>query len=189
MSHRVLLLLPLYCAGADNHQAWAVDRGRHRKLARILRHLCMSAVQQQHLVLNRTLVLQGLREFPSSVIVPMMQISWTMFSILSGGIYFHEYRVFTAFTGTMFALGVAVRPAQCVNMACLCPRVKLERCRQKRRMSRMDCSSLPGFLTPDVLYLQAPILCCRCCRRFAWGIVQLKLPKASLYVQQNLYIV
>ena len=52
--------------------------------------------------------MQGLREFPSSVIVPMMQISWTMFSILSGGIYFHEYRVFTAFTGTMFALGVAV---------------------------------------------------------------------------------
>ena len=52
--------------------------------------------------------MQGLREFPSSVIVPMMQISWTMFSILSGGIYFHEYRVFTAFTGTMFAVGVAV---------------------------------------------------------------------------------
>ena len=51
---------------------------------------------------------QGLREFPSSVIVPMMQISWTMFSILSGGIYFHEYRVFTPLSGSMFALGVAV---------------------------------------------------------------------------------
>ena len=41
----------------------------------------------------------------------MMQISWTMFSILSGGIYFHEYRVFTLLTGSMFALGVAVRLA------------------------------------------------------------------------------
>ena len=110
-------------------------------------------------------MLQGLREFPSSVIVPMMQISWTMFSILSGGIYFHEYRVFTAFTGTMFALGVAVRPAQCVNMACLYPRAELERCRQKRRMSRMDCSSLPGFLTPvRVPSRLSPMhRCCRWC--------------------------
>ena len=54
---------------------------------------------------------QGLREFPSSVIVPMMQISWTMFSILSGGIYFHEYRVFTLLSGSMFALGVVVCPS------------------------------------------------------------------------------
>ena len=51
---------------------------------------------------------QGLKEFPSIVIVPMMQISWTLFSILSGGIYFKEYRTFTAGSGFMFTLGVLV---------------------------------------------------------------------------------
>ena len=50
----------------------------------------------------------------------MMQISWTMFSILSGGIYFHEYRVFTALTGTMFALGVAVRAVLSCGVVWLC---------------------------------------------------------------------
>ena len=51
---------------------------------------------------------QGLKEFPSIVIVPMMQISWTLFSVLSGGIYFKEYRTFTAGSGFMFTLGVLV---------------------------------------------------------------------------------
>lgn len=54
--------------------------------------------------------LQGLKEFPSIVIVPMMQISWTLFSIVSGGIYFKEYRTFTFLSGFMFSLGVAVWP-------------------------------------------------------------------------------
>ncbi|KAK9803832.1 hypothetical protein WJX73_005110 [Symbiochloris irregularis] len=51
---------------------------------------------------------QGLKEFPSIVIVPMMQISWTLFSIVSGGIYFKEYRTFTALSGFMFTVGVLV---------------------------------------------------------------------------------
>lgn len=55
--------------------------------------------------------MQGLKEFPSIVIVPMMQISWTLFSIVSGGIYFQEYSTFTALSGFMFTLGVLVGPA------------------------------------------------------------------------------
>ncbi len=54
------------------------------------------------------LVLQALRLFPAVVIVPTMQISWTLFSVVSGGIYYQEYHAFTAFTASMFGLGVLV---------------------------------------------------------------------------------
>lgn len=52
--------------------------------------------------------LQALRLFPAVVIVPTMQISWTLFSVISGGIYYQEYKAFTLFTASMFALGVLV---------------------------------------------------------------------------------
>ena len=52
--------------------------------------------------------LQALRLFPAVVIVPTMQISWTLFSVISGGIYYEEYKAFTPFTASMFALGVLV---------------------------------------------------------------------------------
>jgi hypothetical protein len=42
------------------------------------------------------------------MIVPTMQISWTLFSILGGGVYFQEYKTFTVLSASMFALGVAV---------------------------------------------------------------------------------
>lgn len=51
---------------------------------------------------------QALRLFPAVVIVPTMQISWTLFSVISGGIYYQEYKAFTPFTAGMFALGVLV---------------------------------------------------------------------------------
>src|SRR4051812_38129741 len=53
-------------------------------------------------------VLQALKLFPAIVIVPTMQISWTLFSILSGGIYYQEYTIFTTLSAAMFAVGVAV---------------------------------------------------------------------------------
>ena len=53
-------------------------------------------------------MLQALRLFPAVVIVPTMQISWTLFSVVSGGIYYQEYQAFTAFTASMFGLGVLV---------------------------------------------------------------------------------
>ena len=54
------------------------------------------------------LVLQALRLFPAVVIVPTMQISWTLFSVVSGGIYYQEYHAFTPFTASMFGLGILV---------------------------------------------------------------------------------
>ncbi|KAA6419878.1 MAG: hypothetical protein FRX49_10241 [Trebouxia sp. A1-2] len=50
----------------------------------------------------------ALRLFPAVVIVPTMQISWTLFSVVSGGIYYQEYHAFTAFTASMFGLGVLI---------------------------------------------------------------------------------
>ena len=44
------------------------------------------------------------------VIVPTMQISWTLFSILSGGVFFEEYLAFTQLSTAMFVLGVVVSP-------------------------------------------------------------------------------
>ena len=51
---------------------------------------------------------QGLRLFPAMIIVPMMQIAWTLFSILSGLLYFQEYTTFTTTGAIMFAMGVLV---------------------------------------------------------------------------------
>ena len=52
--------------------------------------------------------MQALRLFPAVVIVPTMQISWTLFSVVSGGIYYQEYQAFTPFSASMFGLGVLV---------------------------------------------------------------------------------
>jgi hypothetical protein len=53
--------------------------------------------------------LQSLKLFPAIVIVPTMQISWTLFSIISGMIYYQEYRGFTVLSSVMFCAGVMVR--------------------------------------------------------------------------------
>lgn len=42
------------------------------------------------------------------MIVPTMQISWTFFSIISGMLYFQEYKDFTIWNGIMFAIAVMV---------------------------------------------------------------------------------
>jgi len=51
---------------------------------------------------------KGLRMFPAMLIVPMMQICWTLFSIVSGMLYFQEYSSFTTISWIMFPLGVSI---------------------------------------------------------------------------------
>ncbi|GIL78938.1 hypothetical protein Vretifemale_8331 [Volvox reticuliferus] len=51
---------------------------------------------------------KGLRMFSAMVIVPVMQISWTLFSIVSGMLYFQEYKGFTPLKSVMFPIGVLV---------------------------------------------------------------------------------
>lgn len=60
----------------------------------------------------------GLAMFDAILIVPMLQIVWTFFSIFTGFIYFEEYRVFDNFRATMFGVGVL---ALFVGMSLLAP--------------------------------------------------------------------
>ncbi len=66
--------------------------------------------------------LQGLRMFPAMLIVPLMQIAWTLFSIVSGMIYFQEYLGFTTLTAVMFTVGVLVGWDSCVAVGSRLPR-------------------------------------------------------------------
>jgi drug/metabolite transporter (DMT)-like permease len=50
----------------------------------------------------------ALRLFEAAVIVPVMQICWTLFSIINGMIYYQEYQDLDALKGSMFALGVLI---------------------------------------------------------------------------------
>uniref|UniRef100_A0A2P2M6L9 Probable magnesium transporter n=2 Tax=Rhizophora mucronata TaxID=61149 RepID=A0A2P2M6L9_RHIMU len=49
---------------------------------------------------------EGLSIFDAILIVPMLQIAWTFFSICTGFVYFQEYQVFDALRTTMFVLGM-----------------------------------------------------------------------------------
>ena len=51
---------------------------------------------------------KGLRLFQAVLIVPTMQIMWTLLSIVSGGLYYQEFDKFTALQFGMFGLGVAL---------------------------------------------------------------------------------
>eukprot|EP00736_Rhodelphis_marinus_P012881 Rmarinus@m.9589 len=50
----------------------------------------------------------ALRKFDALLIPPMMQVFWTLFSILSGGIYFQEFATFSAQQSVAFFTGVVV---------------------------------------------------------------------------------
>ncbi|KAI8469173.1 MAG: magnesium transporter [Monoraphidium minutum] len=52
---------------------------------------------------------KGLKMFPAMVIVPTLQIAWTLFSIVSGMLYFREYDDFSPLAAAMFAVGLLVR--------------------------------------------------------------------------------
>eukprot|EP00798_Chlamydomonas_sp_ICE-L_P025205 gene25205-10848_t len=51
---------------------------------------------------------QGLGMFPAMLIVPLMQICWTLFSIISGMLFWQEYKVFTTLMAVMFTIGVLI---------------------------------------------------------------------------------
>lgn len=78
--------------------------------------------------------LQALQLFPAIMIVPMMQISWTLFSILSGGIYFQEYRTMSLSRGCGYGLGVGVSGSPTTLF--IAPAAKL--------IQKFSCSKLRG---------------------------------------------
>eukprot|EP00210_Caulerpa_lentillifera_P003639 g3474.t1 len=51
---------------------------------------------------------KALKYFPAMIIVPTMQISWTFFSIVSGMLYFQEYRDLDVKQGIMYTFAVIV---------------------------------------------------------------------------------
>lgn len=59
---------------------------------------------------------QGLRVFPALIIVPCLQLCWTLFGVVCGLLYFQEYRGMTGLQVAMFVLGVCV---VCVGAAML----------------------------------------------------------------------
>eukprot|EP00004_Rigifila_ramosa_P016727 TRINITY_DN3997_c0_g1_i2.p1 TRINITY_DN3997_c0_g1~~TRINITY_DN3997_c0_g1_i2.p1 ORF type:complete len:322 (+),score=69.10 TRINITY_DN3997_c0_g1_i2:565-1530(+) len=50
----------------------------------------------------------GLRQFPSMIIVPALQVFWTVFSIIGGGICFQEFDAFTWQEAVGFGGGVVI---------------------------------------------------------------------------------
>ena len=52
--------------------------------------------------------LQGLLLFPAVVIVPMLEILWVLFIMVSGGIYFGDFEKFSQLQLAMFGVGVFV---------------------------------------------------------------------------------
>jgi hypothetical protein len=57
-----------------------------------------------------------LRAFPALIIVPCLQLCWTLFGVICGMLYFQEYRGMTELQVAMFVLGVGV---VCVGAAML----------------------------------------------------------------------
>eukprot|EP00898_Chlorokybus_atmophyticus_P006832 jgi/Chlat1/714/Chrsp104S01198 len=60
---------------------------------------------------------KALSLFDAVVIVPMLQVAWTLFSILSGGTYFEEYKVFDGLEAPMFCLGFLIIMSGVVMLA------------------------------------------------------------------------
>jgi hypothetical protein len=93
------------------------ERKRHKQQM-LCRRLTMQQAQNQQLLVLCQFVgkpfvhvggaVQGLKMFPAMVIVPTLQICWTLFSILSGMLYFQEYQEMGGLAAAMFCLGVAV---------------------------------------------------------------------------------
>ncbi len=51
---------------------------------------------------------QALRLFPVSIIMPILQIVWVLFSIVSGSLYYQEYKTLDALSGSMFGVGIVI---------------------------------------------------------------------------------
>lgn len=54
------------------------------------------------------LLMQGLLLFPAVVIVPMLEIQWVLFIMVSGGLYFGDFEIFSKLQLAMFGVGVFV---------------------------------------------------------------------------------
>jgi hypothetical protein len=93
------------------------EQKQHKQQISCRRLTMQQAQHQQPMVLCQSVVkpmvhvggaAQGLKMFPAMVIVPTLQICWTLFSILSGMLYFQEYQEMGALAAAMFCLGVTV---------------------------------------------------------------------------------
>lgn len=52
--------------------------------------------------------LQGLLLFPGVVIIPMLEILWVLFILVSGSIYFGDFETFSKLQLAMFGTGVFI---------------------------------------------------------------------------------
>jgi hypothetical protein len=78
--------------------------------------------------------------FPALVIVPALQICWTLFSILSGMLYFQEYATMQPLPTALFVLGVGVSGGgACVGQS------------RKRKTERRACPRLAGSVPATLL--------------------------------------
>ena len=59
-------------------------------------------------MLERSLLTQGLLLFPAVVIVPMLEILWVLFIMVSGGLYFGDFEKFDTFQLAMFGVGIFI---------------------------------------------------------------------------------
>ena len=55
-----------------------------------------------------TCCLQGLLLFPAVVIIPLLEIVWVLFIMVSGGIYFGDFEKFSKLEAAMFGIGVFI---------------------------------------------------------------------------------
>jgi len=62
---------------------------------------------------------KSLEMFNAVIIVPLMQVVWTVFAIFGGGIYFQEFNDFSSFQAGMFGTGVLTVT---LGVVLLCPR-------------------------------------------------------------------
>ena len=51
---------------------------------------------------------QGLLLFPAVVIIPMLEILWVLFIMVSGGIYFGDFEEFSRLQLAMFGAGIFI---------------------------------------------------------------------------------
>ncbi|KAL4426811.1 hypothetical protein ABPG77_006597 [Micractinium sp. CCAP 211/92] len=51
---------------------------------------------------------KAMKLFPVLIIMPIIQIVWVLFSLISGSLYYEEYKTLNALSGSMFGLGVVV---------------------------------------------------------------------------------
>ena len=54
------------------------------------------------------MMLQGLLLFPAVVIIPMLEILWVLFIMISKGIYFGDFEKFSKLELAMFGTGVFI---------------------------------------------------------------------------------